>query len=96
MFIVTVTFEVSPPQLQAFRDAMQTQAKNSLELEAECHQFDVCYDSVDSAKCFLYEKYADRAAFDKHLASDHFKQFDLTVGPWIVSKSVQTWIQESA
>ncbi len=53
----------------------------------------VSFDARHPERCFLYEKYDDRAAFDRHLASAHFKSFDATVAPWVVSKDVQTWIQ---
>ena len=37
---------------------------------------------------FLYEIYRDRAAFDLHLASDHFRQFDQRSRDLVVSKTV--------
>ena len=67
---------------------MQTQAKNSLALEPECHQFDVCQDPDDAGTVFLYELYSDEAAFKVHLASDHFKQFDADVADLVTAKEV--------
>ena len=60
MFIVTVEFEINSDHLQSFRDAVTTQASNSLSLEPACHQFDVCFDPDRPQICFLYEKYDDR------------------------------------
>ena len=37
---------------------------------------------------FLYEIYRDRAAFDLHLASDHFRQFDQRSRDLVLSKTV--------
>ncbi|MCM2370575.1 putative quinol monooxygenase [Aporhodopirellula aestuarii] len=91
MFVVTVNFVVHADHLDAFRVAMRAQAKNSLEKEDACAQFDVCYDADKPELCFLYEKYDDAAAFAAHKQTDHFKQFDAAVGPMLVSKSVQTW-----
>jgi quinol monooxygenase YgiN len=49
----------------------------------------VCVDSADKASVFLYEVYDDRAAFDAHLATAHFKRFDAAVAPMVASKAVR-------
>ena len=91
MFVVTVKFEISPERADEFLTAMLVQAKNSLELEADCHVFDVCIGIDDAATIYLYEKYTDAAAFDVHLRSEHFLAFDKLVTPWVVNKTVGTW-----
>lgn len=96
MFVVTVEFEIAPAHLDAFRAAMSEQARQSLAREADCHQFDISYDSERPACCFLYEKYTDAPAFDSHLASDHFLTFNALVTPWVVSKIVRTWALDPA
>ncbi|MBB6428312.1 putative quinol monooxygenase [Algisphaera agarilytica] len=96
MYVVTVLFEVAPEHVDSFRPEMLKQAENSLKLEPGCHQFDVCFDAEDPGKCFLYEKYTDRAAFDVHLASDHFKTFSETVADWVTGKTVHVWLETPA
>ncbi len=97
MFVVTVTFEIEAARSAAFNAAVKTQAKNSLELEPDCLRFDVCLDPDKDGRVFLYELYRDAAAFDLHLASEHFKTFNALVEPWTRSKAVQTWhLQEPA
>ena len=91
MLVITVTFTVKPEHVEAFAAAMENQARASLENEAGCLQFDVCRDPDDPAVCFLYELYADKAAFDAHLASPHFRSFDATVAPWVASKAVTAY-----
>ena len=91
MFVVTVVFEVGSEFAQEFRQAVLQQAKNSLTLEAGCSCFDVCFDPERPERAFLYEIYDDRAAFDLHLASDHFAAFDRRVAPWVARKTVDTW-----
>ena len=93
MYVVVVEFEIAAEHTESFRDAILQQASNSLAREDACQQFDVCFDGEDLSKCFLYEKYDDRAAFEGHLQSDHFKQFDSLVSSWLKSKTVQTWTQ---
>ena len=91
MFIVTVEFVVRPQYVEAFYRAMRDQAHNSLNREPDCHQFDVCVDPQDRGKVLLYEVYADDAAFQFHLKTDHYQDFDTTVRGWVESKTVQFW-----
>ena len=95
MYVITVEFEVHAEHADSFRDEMLLQASNSLKLEEGCRHFDVAFAHDDPTKCFLYEKYDDRAAFDAHLETAHFKDFAATVAPWLKSKSVQTWKLEN-
>ncbi|MCW8974154.1 MAG: antibiotic biosynthesis monooxygenase [Sedimenticola sp.] len=91
MFIVTVVFEVKLENLDAFMSAMMIQADNSLLLESDCHQFDVCQDTDDPNHIFLYEVYTDELSFQVHLASDHFAEFSARTNDWVISKVVDTW-----
>ena len=91
MYAVTVTFTAAPEHADAFRQAVLTQAETSVRKEETCRRFDVCADPAKPGVIFLYELYDDAAAFQDHLASDHFKAFDAKVTPWLTSKTVQTW-----
>ncbi|MGI9470951.1 MAG: putative quinol monooxygenase [Rubripirellula sp.] len=92
MYVVTVEFEISPGYGVSFRDAMLKQAENSLRQETGCRQFDVCFDPECETYCFLYERYDHRQAFDTHLKSQHFRNFDAIVRPWITNKTVKTLV----
>ena len=91
MYVVTVEFEIKPEKLEDFRAQMLANACASREREPGCRQFDVCADPAKLGLIFLYEVYDDRAAFDAHLAAEHFKIFDRTVAPWIASKAIRTY-----
>lgn len=91
MTVVTVEFVVEPGRAEAFREAVLKQAADSLTGEPGCRQFDVCIDNADPSRVFLYEVYDDDPAFDRHLATAHFKAFDEKVRPWLKSKTVQRW-----
>ena len=95
MFAVTVTFIVKEERIREFEDVMKAQAINSLTREVGCHQFDVCFDSSDKSRVFLYELYSDKAAFEDHLKTDHFLNFDSTVKDWIISKTAENWARWS-
>lgn len=96
MYVVTVQFTIKPAHREAFHALMQEQAKNSLEKEPACHVFDVCVPHADGQQIFLYEVYEDRAAFDLHLQSAHFKAFDAAVAPMVADKQVVTMDRISA
>ena len=91
MFVVLVKFRVADDFIEAFRPLVVAQAANSLEREEACQRFDVAFDPGDPNACLLYELYDDRAAFDAHLETDHFKQFDAEVSAGVLSKDVTFW-----
>jgi quinol monooxygenase YgiN len=88
MIAVCVTFDIKDGQMETFLPLMNAQAKASLTQEDGCHRFDVCTQGNAANRVFLYELYTDRAAFDVHLASDHFKAFEASVAALIAAKSV--------
>lgn len=92
-FVVTVEFEVDPSQFGTFLPLMRENARRSRALEPGCRQFDVCTDPARPHAVFLYERYGDRAAFDAHLASRHFLDFDAAVRGMITAKSVRTLLR---
>lgn len=87
-YCVLVEFDLHPAVETQFLPLMRAQASNSLALEAGCQVFDVWTASDQPGKVFLYEVYDDRAAFDLHLATAHFRQFDAAVAAWIAHKRV--------
>lgn len=91
MFLVTVVFTVRPAHVADFAARVRRQAEDSLREEPGCSRFDVWVAPDDPGRVFLFEIYDDRAAFDLHLASTHFKAFDTEVGPWVADKKIETW-----
>ena len=91
MYVVAVMFHIESRHLDAFRARVIDNARTSRMQEPGCLQFDVCADPMHKDRVFLYEVYADRAAFDAHLASPHYKSFEKEVAPWIAAKDVRTF-----
>ena len=89
--IVLVRFRVKPDRSEAFLARVRRQAEDSLRLEEACRRFDVATAPGDPTQVLLYEIYDDAAAFDLHLASDHFKAFDAEVREWLDDKVVERW-----
>lgn len=93
MYAVVVSFEIKPEAMSEFMPLMLANARQSLELEEGCQQFDVATDPLRAGEVFLYELYTDRAAFDVHLSAAHFKTFDSAVAKMIVTKDVRTFAE---
>ncbi len=96
MFVITVVFECHAEQAEAFSAALGMQAHNSITKEQDCLVFDVCNDVEKPNRFFLYEVYSDEAAFDLHLKSDHFLEFDKKVASMVTSKTVDRWQKHPA
>ncbi len=89
MYVIVVDFRIKLERLAEFMPLMLENARLSRETEPGCRRFDVCVDPADSASVFLYELYDDRAAFEAHLGTSHFKRFDAAASPMIASKAVR-------
>ena len=74
-YAVTVAFDLMDGALPEFHRQVSENASLSVEREPGCLRFDVLTPLEEGAspQIFLYEIYTDRAAFDVHLASDHYK-----------------------
>ena len=93
MYAVCVKFDLKDGKTAGFMPLMRDNAQASLRTEDGCLQFDVLSDPDKPDSVFLYEIYADRAAFDFHLASDHFQSFDAATADMIAAKDIQTWTE---
>ncbi|MCB1428334.1 MAG: antibiotic biosynthesis monooxygenase [Nitratireductor sp.] len=89
MQVIWVEFIINPGFEAQFLEAVRDQAANSLECEEDCLVFNVCRDPDRADRILLYEIYRDAAAFDLHLATSHFRQFDALSQPMIASKTVE-------
>jgi quinol monooxygenase YgiN len=96
MYVVTVELVIRAEQVADFRAAITENARISCRQEPGCRQFDVCIAPEDPRVVFLYEVYVDRAAFDAHLESAHFKAFDSRVAAWVESKTIRTFRRADA
>jgi (4S)-4-hydroxy-5-phosphonooxypentane-2,3-dione isomerase len=86
-FAITVTFELVAGHRDRFLELVGENAATSLRAEPGCHRFDVLIPEREDA-VFLYEIYTDRAAFDAHLASDHFKAFNEATAGMVAGKTI--------
>lgn len=91
MYAVTVKFDLFSDKMQYFLPLMHANARASVEQEAGCQQFDVCVDPSSPNALFLYEVYDDEAAFQSHLKTEHFRNFDAETAGMVASKEVATY-----
>lgn len=96
MYVVAVDFRIHPKHLQAFMPLMLAQARNSLANEPGCQCFDVCQNPDTPDQVFLYEVYDDRAAFDAHMVTDHYRNFDRAVSDMVAEKQVRFFHRQDA
>ncbi|MCI0628861.1 MAG: antibiotic biosynthesis monooxygenase [Acidobacteria bacterium] len=89
MYVVTVLLTIHPSDRGTFETLILKNATLSLK-ETGCTCFDVCF-SEDGNQCFLYELYKDRAAFDDHLATAHFKEFNELTQSLVITKRVEIY-----
>lgn len=98
-FALTVAFEVYENAFVTFCDLVSENAARSVAAEPGCLRFDVLVpeSQIGTMSVFLYEIYRDRTAFDLHLASDHYQQFDAETRAFVLSKTVVTYgVRENA
>jgi (4S)-4-hydroxy-5-phosphonooxypentane-2,3-dione isomerase len=96
MVCLTVRFVVVTGAMAKFLPLMRKQAETSAAAEPGCLRFEVWTDPDRPDQVWLHEVYADRAALEAHLQSDHFHAFDAAVTPMVAAKAVEMWTRAEA
>ena len=86
---ITVGFQLAEGAAGAFLPLVRANAAASLRLEPGCHCFDVLV-PLQTGACdvMLFEIYADKAAFQTHLDSWHFRDFDKATQAMVIGKTI--------
>lgn len=87
-YVITVDFDLHPGALDPFLALIKENARKSLADEPGCDRFDVLVQRGMPDHVLLYEIYRDREAFDFHLKSRHFAEFNLASAPYVRDKKV--------
>ena len=93
MYFVVVKFIIADGYGEMFLKRVRQQAHDSLSKEPDCHVFDVCVDLNDDHRIMLYEAYSNQAAFDFHLQSSHFREFDRDVKEMVLDKTISFYLR---
>lgn len=87
-YTILVRFRIANGQMASFMPLMIENAEASRRDEPGCERFDVLQPADEKDSILLYEIYRDRAAFDEHCTSAHFKRFDAAAKALIAEKQV--------
>jgi len=87
-FVVYVEFNLHESAVDRFMPMMLANARASLADEPGCERFDVLHVAGKPQQIVLYEIYRDRAAFQEHLKTPHFLEFNAATAPFIKDKKV--------
>ena len=87
---VTVEFDIAAPFRDKFLEFVRENAAQSVREEPGCLRFDVLVPEA-GGPLLLYEIYADRAAFNLHLASPHFTRFDRETRHMVLSRVIKVF-----
>ena len=87
-FAIIVDFRLKPGTRSAFRQLVDVNARISAQAERGCRRFDVIEPRDQADRVLLYEIYDDDFAFEAHVRSPHYAQFDAESAPLIMDKSV--------
>lgn len=91
MLAIIVDLEAEPGKGDELRDAIQTQARDSLENEDGCRHFDVCADPENPDRFFLYELYDDQAAVEAHRQTPYYIKFRESIETVVKSRDLRLW-----
>jgi len=87
-FVIYVEFDLHEDAVDKFMPMMLANARASLAAEPGCERFDVLHVAGKPHRIVLYEIYKDRAAFQEHLKTRHFLEFNSATAPFIRDKKV--------
>ena len=73
--VVIVDFEVKDGAADQVIALVSENARNSVEKEPGCLQFDVVQSADNPSRILLFEVYKDQAAFEAHGRTGHIKDF---------------------
>jgi (4S)-4-hydroxy-5-phosphonooxypentane-2,3-dione isomerase len=87
-FVITVAFDLHEGALREFLPMIVENATRSRAAEPGCERFDVLVPKDTVNQLFLYEIYKDKAAFDEHLKTQHFLDFNSASARLVKAKKV--------
>jgi (4S)-4-hydroxy-5-phosphonooxypentane-2,3-dione isomerase len=87
-FVIYVEFTLHEQSVSGFMPLMLGNAEASLRDEPGCERFDVLQVPGKPHEIVLYEIYKDKAAFQAHLKTRHFQEFNSATAAHIQSKKV--------
>jgi len=94
-FVITVDFVLQQGAAEKFMPLIVDNANKSRTMEPGCERFDVLVSPADRNRVFLYEVYRDRNAFQEHLKTAHFLEFNSASAPYVKDKQIAEYTIEN-
>ena len=88
MHVVLVLVTVKPELLGEFERSLLQNARESVQRDPGCVQFDVSQEYDDATRWVLYEVYESPEAHATHRQSAHFLAYDAVASRAVVDKTV--------
>ncbi len=85
---VIVSFTVKTDDRERFMALLRENARKSIAEEPGCRRFDILEPPQRPDEVWLYETYRDRAAFDAHLDTPHYRDFDSETRGMVAGRAV--------
>jgi quinol monooxygenase YgiN len=76
-YVRLAEIEIDPAQLEAYKTAVKEQVEAALRLEPGVLALYSVADKENPAHVTVFEIYADAAAYNKHLETAHFKNYQI-------------------
>lgn len=86
--VVLAEFKVMPGRMDEFLPLLEQHARTTRANEPGCLQFDVVRDGSDPDRAFVYEVYADEAAFEAHKAAPYLARYRERAEPLLLDRKV--------
>jgi autoinducer 2-degrading protein len=91
MFVTIQTFEIEPDSVSLFRAALTKHGEVTRQRESGCRRFDINVDLNIPQRYLVYTVYANEAAYNHHILTEHYNIFEEITLPWIVSRTLAFW-----
>ncbi len=87
-FAIIVEFTLHEDAAPKFMPQILANAQASLDREPGCERFDVLHIAKNPNEIVLYEIYRNKAAFEEHLKTRHFIEFNSATASLIKNKKI--------
>jgi autoinducer 2-degrading protein len=94
--VIMVDFEVKDGMLDQFLPLMTANARNTVEKEPGCSQFDVLTVDGKPNNLVLYEIYDDEAAYQAHRTMPHVAEFLSKARPMLANQKMTKLLMTAA
>ena len=85
-FVRIAELEIDPAQLSQFKVAVTTSIETSIRVEPNVLALYAVADSKIPTRITVFEIYADRASYEAHRQTEHFKNFFESTKAMVVSR----------